>query len=249
MKKVAIVGGGPTWDDAPFDDHEYEIWVLGNQINRYQGLRIDRIFEIHDDLSEHSAEYPDYLLDLGLPLVVGHKFPYDPDKHNQVIVYPYNAVREIMDGDHLTSSPAYMMGMAVLEGFDEIAIYGTCMAVDDHEYFYQRPTMYAWIGYAKAKGIHVTTTAGLFVDTYIEGGETPLSALECGPFTEANLSEMVKIHDESIEKIDNKVLEMQVTRATHDGARQAYVRLRAIARAHEAGAQVGKLTDSFRIQE
>jgi len=52
LKKLAIVCGSPSSEmDAPFHDPEYDVWVLGNRLNRYP--RFDVVFEIHDDLSEH----------------------------------------------------------------------------------------------------------------------------------------------------------------------------------------------------
>ena len=50
-KKLAIVCGAPSSEmSAPFNDEQYEVWVLGNRSQNYP--RFDRIFEV--DYNENS---------------------------------------------------------------------------------------------------------------------------------------------------------------------------------------------------
>ena len=51
-RKIALLGGTETWKQAPFDDPEWEIWCLGNQLSLHQSYyqKIDLLFEIHNDL-------------------------------------------------------------------------------------------------------------------------------------------------------------------------------------------------------
>ena len=75
--KVAIVCGAPSSEFlAPYDDESWEIWVLGNRLDRHLDKRVTRVFEIHDDLSEHDdpTAYKQWLVDKKLPLVVGEAF-------------------------------------------------------------------------------------------------------------------------------------------------------------------------------
>ena len=246
-KKVALVGGGETWKEAPFEDESWDIWVHGNQYDRYEGThRITRIFEIHDDLSEHPEEYADWLCRQGVEVVVGSKFPI-PNLDN-VVKFDYSSAHDLMDGQHLTSTPAYMMAQAIMDGYTEIAIYGVEMAVDNHEYFKQRPAMYAWIAFAKCMGIKVTIAGGLFTDNYVEGRDWGKAKKLTGPFTEDGFLAVADRHIRAIKEIDDQIFQLQITRASHDGARQNAERSAKVARAVEAGASVKNLTDSLEIR-
>jgi hypothetical protein len=242
--KVAIVGGelGSEYL-APFEAPDWEIWVHGNQMGRHENRRVSRMFEIHDDLTEHEQGYPKWLSDKNIPMVVGKLFPIEG---SHITVYPFDEVNSIM-GEHLTSSPAYMMGMAILEGASEIGIYGVNMSIDDHEYFYQRSTMYAWIGYAQGLGIEVTIPkeSNLFVDSYVEGqGSGGKPDLEKPPFTEAQFQSMAAIHSNKIKECVSRIEADKQLIHTHNGAEQAYKRLAKVARATELGIDITSLSDS-----
>ena len=246
--KVIIVGGCPSSDYlAPFDT-DAQVWVHGNQLDRHEGKRIDKIFEIHDDLSEHDEAYPQWLINQNIDLVVGVKFPLESDR---VTRFPFGEVYKLLDGDHLTSTPAYMMALAILSGAESIGIYGVDMAVDDHEYFYQRPTMYAWIAYAKAKGIEITIPdeSSLFKDTYIEGrnsGGKPKLSLE--PFSQDEFLQMAQTHNKKMDELQAQQQMINAKIQTHDGCRQSYERMAKVARAIESGQQINSLADTAVIR-
>jgi len=227
--RVAIVGGSPlTRDLAPYDDSEWQIWVLGNQIDRYADKKADLVFEIHENLQEHGdpENYLEFVSAYGAPLVVSGAY----SKWGEV--YPYEAVNELMGGEYLTSSPAYMIGYAILKGAREIAIYGVEMSIDDHEYFKQRPAMYAWIGYCKGLGIKITIPekSGLFKENYCEGRDWN-SAIDNGVFSEDSFVRMEQRHREKIDELNQQI-------GRHDGAAQVYKNLQKVARAYKAGANV-----------
>lgn len=216
-------------------------------MDRHEGKRISRIFEIHDDLSEHSEIYTKWLVDKKIPMIVGDKFPISSP---HVSVFPFKSANALM-GEKLSSTPAYMMAYALLQpNVTEIGIYGVDMAVDDHEYFLQRPVMYAWIGYAIAKGIKITIPqeSSLFKDTYVEGrdwGGKP--ALGVKPFTEAEFTTMFDLHGQKKEEIKQQMAQLQSDYNTHDGCQQAYRKLAQTARAVESGQQIDTLTQTTRI--
>lgn len=241
--KIALVGGDPKTEHlAPFDDDDWDIWVLGNQYNRHQNRRVTRIFEIHDNLSQHEEWYPKWLIDTGIPLVIGKHFPI---KNKDTLVFPEKTANELMGGEFLSSSPAYMIALAILEGYDEIAIYGIDMAVDNHEYFKQRPEMYAWIAYAKAKGIEVTIPkeSSLFEGGYVEGRDWNGKVdVENPPFTQCQFEEMAQVHKDKITEYEIEKLKIIDLIHSHDGARQVYERLGRVARATESGITVDSLT-------
>lgn len=241
--KVAIVGGAPSTEYmAPFNNEEWDIWVLGNQLDRHLNRRVTKVFEIHDDLSEHDPRYPQWLVDHSPSLVVGDRFPLNDEK---IETYPRDSVNSIFGCEMLSSSPAYMMGYAIVSGYDEIAIYGVDMAVDDHEYFKQRPEMYAWIAYAKAKGIKVTIPdeSTLFKGGYDEGRDWGKGRVDT-PFSSAQFLEMASQHRNKREEIDKEILNLKMKLNAHAGAEQAYERMAKVARGLESGAMIQNIKDS-----
>ena len=238
-EKVAIVGGSPsTQMDAPFDDESYDIWVLGNQLDQYKDKRVTRVFEIHDNLSEHPPEYPTWLADKHIPLVVSENFPFHG---NYISVFDKEAAASILGQPMLSSSPAYMLSQAILEMYTTVDIYGVDMSVDNHEYFKQRPDMYALIGYAKANGIEVNipNSSTLFKSNYDEGRDWNNEAHR-GAFSSDELEKLAEMHRV-------KVAEYERLIQSHDGARQAYERLAMVAKRIESGIEINTLTETVRI--
>lgn len=246
--KVAIVGGATSWELAPFDDPEWEIWVLGNQLCRYEDKRIDLVFEIHEDLSEQKADYAESVVRRSPKLVVSKAFPIKKDRHTQIEVYPKEEVSKIIGG-HLSSSPAYMLGYAVLKGAEEVAIYGCDMAVADHEYFKQRPDMYAWIGYCMGKGIKVTLPGEthMFSSTYDEGRDWNGGSGD-GLFSQGSFAEMGKVHREEVKMLNARIRDMERDRDAHLGSAMAYEHLTTVARAAEGGADIKTIKEVTRAQ-
>lgn len=248
IKKVAIVGGSPDSQMlAPFDDYDWDIWVLGNQMNSYDGKRVDLVFEIHDNLSEQPHDYPEWLLEYAPKLMVGPEFPIKD--HEKIELYPKEDVNALLGFEALSSSPAYMFGFAVLRGYKEIAIYGVAMGVDNHEYFKQRPVLYSWIGYAKGKGIKVTIPkeATLLKDNYDEGRDWNNSK-PTGPFTIASFEEAIKEHESKCAEIENQIRELVVHKGRHEGCISTYNQMIKIARGMEGGAQINSISEVTRLK-
>ena len=240
--KVCIVGGCPETEHmAPYNDERWEIWVLGNQYDRHENRRVTRIFEIHDNLSGHEDHYPAWLVEKQIPMMVGKHFPVIAE---HVRLYPEKEANELLGGEYLSSSPAYMIALAILEGANEIAIYGIEMAVDNHEYFKQRPEMYAWIAYAKAKGIKITipSESTLFKGGYVEGRDWGGKIdMEKPPFTQVQFEEMAQIHQDKVNEYEVQKRKIEDLIHSHDGARQVYERLSRVARATESGIEVDSI--------
>ena len=240
--RIAIVGGCPETEHmAPYNDERWEIWVLGNQYDRHENRRVTRIFEIHDNLSGHEDHYPAWLVEKQIPMMVGKHFPVIAE---HVRIYPEKEANELLGGEYLSSSPAYMIALAILEGANEIAIYGIEMAVDNHEYFKQRPEMYAWIAYAKAKGIKITipSESTLFKGGYVEGRDWGGKIdMEKPPFTQVQFEEMAQIHQDKVNEYEVQKRKIEDLIHSHDGARQVYERLSRVARATESGIEVDSI--------
>lgn len=236
--KVACVGGAPSSQmSAPFEDEGWEIWVLGNQLKDYRGKRVTRIFEIHDDLATQTPGYAERLVGLGVPLVVGEKFPIRAD---HVTVFPFEAARKFFGRDYLTSSAAYMVAFALLNRFQEVALYGFDMAVDDAEYFHQRDCLHAWAGLAIGLGVKVTipNASPILKSHYTEGRDSrPTTA----PFTRLAFGERARAHRGKAEELRSMALQ-------HDGAAEAYEKMEQVARGVEAGLDIQSLDHGVKMR-
>jgi len=243
MKKIAIVGGSPTSEFlAPYDDKEWEIWVLGNMLDRHIDKRVTRAFEIHDDISERegSEDYIKWLASKKIPLIVGKKFPLVAD---HIEVYPYKEVKKLYGELYLTSSAAHMMALAILEGATHIGIYGIDMSVSDNEYFYQRACMESWVGYAKGcgVGVHIPESSHIGRSSFVYGADVkPNNA----PFTYSEFATMAQQHEDKVAELKHKVEEIKNSIHAHSGAAQAYKRMMKVARAIDGGNKVNTLLET-----
>jgi len=245
-KKVAIVGGAESWEQAPFDDKSWEIWVLGNQVQQYDHKRIDLIFEIHNDFSNRQDGYPEWLANHKFPMVVGEKYPVDNEFTE---VFSFDKARELMKGDYLTSTPAYMTAYALYSrpDIEEIGYWGCDMGVDNREYFYEQPVMQRWIGFCTAKGIKVTLPEGcpLGEPSYMEG-VTANAPEPNHPFSEGDFMDMVMRHKEKQQQCTEDMKVLEIKHAQHDAAIQVYTKLAQVGRAVDGGQEFGKLTQTLR---
>lgn len=237
--KVAIVCGAPITEMlAPFDDPTWEVWCLGNRLNKYldANKRISRVFEIHDYLSERHdpKEYARWLVSHRIPIVVGEKFPMEvvPTDWYDWVIFDYKRSEEIFGSIYLTSSPAYMMSQAIAEGATYIALYGVDLNVNDHEYFWQRPCLEAWVGFARGKGINVIipTQSSFGKSHYAEGRDWDGVRNEPGPFTEQSLLDMAALHKEEQAKIEAQIKQLTMDFSAHNGAKEAYELIAKVAR-------------------
>ncbi len=248
--KIAIVCGSPSSEFlAPFDDESWEIWVLGNRPNRFDGKRVTRIFEIHDDIEkEGGLKYAQWLVDRNIPMVVGEKFPIEAP---HVMKFSFDESEKLIGQLYLSSSSAYMVSQAITDGATEIGVYGVDMAVDDHEYFWQRPCMDGWIQFAKGRGIKVTIPEESSIGKcdYIEGrGTGGKPDFSKAPFTQEGFEAMSKRHLDTIEKLRQEINQKELLIEGHSGAQQVYHRLSQVARAVEAGVTFKTLTEAFSIK-
>ena len=192
---------------------------------------------------------------MNIPMVVGEKFPLDAP---HVERFPFNRAREFFDADMLSSTPAYMMALALIEGAENIGIWGVDMAVDDHEYFHQQPVMMAWIGYAMGRGVSITIPEESALHprrhAYVEGrdyrhGEKAMVRGATGPFTSSEFFRMIGLHADEVGKARDQIAALEARVAMHEGARQAYERLSKVARAVESGQDIDGLAGSFAVRQ
>ena len=179
MKRMAIVGTGPSWQLTPWNDPGMELWSLNDAFRLPGFQRADRWFDLHPfdhfwfapkDAKQISAKdlpvgcyvrpqgYLEWLQQLQIPLYLQNDPPagFGPQAQR----FPKAQIEEAF-GQYMTSTPAWMLALAVLEGFKEIHIYGIHLATES-EYMEQRPNFEYLIGRVLGTGkTHVTVTKGM----------------------------------------------------------------------------------------
>ena len=174
-RRIAIVGTAPTWQMTPWDDPTLEIWLL-NDMHVLNPPRADRWYDLHPiDKMWFRQEARGKVFAGDVP--AGHFIR--PPNHvqwlrSQVIpVYVQDAAAlgspsartfpkaeiEAKFGTHFASSPAWMIGHALLEGVTELHIYGIHLATE-WEYMRQKPNMSFLLGLAAGRGVKVVIPKG-----------------------------------------------------------------------------------------
>lgn len=151
--KVAIVGfAASSRADAPYDDPTWSIWGL-NQLYRWVP-RADRHFEIHANFMDAVVDGTDYrgwLRRCSLPIYMTQRQPDIPNS----VTYPLQRVIKDLEVDYFTSTIAYEIALAIVEGFKEIALYGVDLIVNE-EWAHQKPCVEFLLGLANGRGITTT---------------------------------------------------------------------------------------------
>lgn len=252
--KIALVGGAESWQQAPFDDKSYQIWVIANQLPQYDQKRVDLIFEIHNDFSNREPGYAERVAGFNFPLIVGEHFPI---KGDHIKTFDFEASKKLMDYGgqlNLTCSMAYMISHAISEyhnkgeKVEEIAMFGIDLAVNDTEYFYEQPCVKEWMGLARGYGIKITLPDGcpLGAPNYAEG-ITSNHPEGLGPYTEKNFLELASIHQKMMDELEEKRSQLLTKMQNHSGAIQNLKMLARTARATDGGQVIKTLTQTVRI--
>lgn len=186
---VALLGGAPTWSDAPFHDPTWQIWAHAS-CQPLHPIRVDRWYDLHRvevwrrgkswyrPLEDEPETYVDWLAAQTVPVVMQDHYPIVPTSER----YPLRAIVEafgivpkewdvterqwwdlVKHRGELTATGSYMLAQAIYEGVDELALYGMDYAGNDllHiERTVQKPGVKYWVGIARGLGIPVTIAPG-----------------------------------------------------------------------------------------
>ena len=143
--KVAICGTGGHRDLIKY--YPGEVWCVTKAYPRLLPRKgkgkADRIFELH-----HPKHYK-RLKGANVPVVLPHPHPDIPDA---IILPKEELISEF--GNFFHSSIAWMMGMALYEGAEAMALLGVHMALSS-EYGAQRDDIFYFLGIAKERGVKV----------------------------------------------------------------------------------------------
>ena len=165
-------------DLTPYGDDTIEIWGL-NELYNYVP-RWDRWFELHDRKIFYESFSTDNPRTKGYLEWLQSQKPDKPiymvEKYDDIpasVAYPYDAMLERYASiRYYTSSIAYMLALAIAEGYQEIHVYGVDMMMDD-EYAFQRACCDFFIGIALGMGrkVYVPWQSALLKGSYLYGKE------------------------------------------------------------------------------
>jgi hypothetical protein len=237
MKKVALLGYAPSWKLAPFDDPEVEIFSL-NDFWKYTP-RWDRWFEVHDadtlgiskrDLGESEVKrHLDWLKAQppGKPIYMQAEFC--DGRFPAAVPLPLDRLTERF-GRYFTSTIGMMIGMAIIDDYEWIGLYGIDLA-SDVEYQDQRPNAEYLVGYARGQGrtVVIPDSSAMCKAGHVYGIEKPL--VEVG-----GIGLAMSKHKQMLEKKHHETLAVL---NTLDGAIQVCENVEKILRHGERGVQVG----------
>lgn len=144
MKRVAIMGLGDGWKNAPLDMDRWTLNVAVFQTSE----RIDLHFEIHAPGTasmEHwelmAKAVKDCCQQRAIPLFSNENFPWEK-------------YIEHFDTDFYSCTICHMIAHAIYEGYNEIHLYGANFR-EDHIDADEKAGVDFWCGMAKSRGIKV----------------------------------------------------------------------------------------------
>ena len=170
-KKVGIIGCAESKTMAPFNDHaEWEFWGVNNLNLTLKGPW-SRWFELHvfdydgikytrrgqaDFRGQPVKQYLESLQAMNIPVYMQRPWDVIPN----AVPFPLDLILKTFPRKYFTNTISWMIALALLEGFEEIGIWGVDMAVSSplrqqNEYSHQRPSCEYFIGIAEGKGIKV----------------------------------------------------------------------------------------------
>lgn len=173
-RRIAIIGTAPTWRQTPWDDPTLELWCL-NDFHVLNPPRADRWFDLHPldkmffrarDQQLFAHQIPEgafvrptghleWLRQQTIPVYVQDAAALGSPS---AVTFPKAEVERAI-GPYFASSPAWMIGLALLEGVTELHIYGIHLATE-WEYVKQKPNMLFLLGLAAGRGVKIVIPKG-----------------------------------------------------------------------------------------
>lgn len=152
MKQVVLLGTAPSsFSLAPFHNKEWDIWACSP--GTCSAPRVDRRYELHrwEPGQEWFSEgYIKILKECKGPVIMSEQVDEIPNCQ----VVDWMARVEYFGPYFFTSTLAWMMADAILEGYEKIALYGVDMAATS-EYHDQRMGCQYFAMLAASRGIEV----------------------------------------------------------------------------------------------
>jgi len=139
MKPLSIVGRSAGFEK--YLETEGAVWCVSSVFKQMYPDKVDLIFNLHKP-----DAFEKWLPEEWQRVVIGFPGPYRQ--------YPVQTMLNKY-GPVFGSSIAWMIALAIEEGYEKINIFGCDMASKE-EYIYQRDTFFYMVGRAEALGIEVS---------------------------------------------------------------------------------------------
>ncbi len=142
-------------------DKRYEFWALNDMFKVLPDGAADRWFQIHTRTvaSEPTKFSPEGCLEwcktATIPVYMQEHYGDIP----MSVKYPLDEILAKFKRRYFTSTPAYMVALALYEGFEEIKLFGIDMSVGT-EWGIEKPCMEYWIGRAEGMGVELVIPDG-----------------------------------------------------------------------------------------
>ena len=147
--KLAIVGAANSCSQAPYNDKSWDIWGLNHYFNRVP--RKTKWFDLHD-----LKDYPEAHLSILSRFKDNLIIAKEDERLPEATVYPYNQVCKMIGGKHLCSSVAYMLALAIMQGYTTIKFFGITLQQPDEIRTEQRANLRELVFFARGRGINVS---------------------------------------------------------------------------------------------
>lgn len=148
MKKLAIVGSAPnTQQDVPFDDPDFDIWVLNEAATKDWCKRWSACFQMHEPeiYTGHNTKDPHHWEWLqrshGHPIYMQEIDPRVPDS----VRYPLEDAIDLVGMRYLSSTISMCCALAALQEYEYVEFHGIELSAT--EYKSQAECMRFWIGF------------------------------------------------------------------------------------------------------
>ena len=191
--------------DRWFQIHEAEDFTRENNPNdheHYEWLQAEHNFPIY--MQERFSEIPNAKK---YPLERYDKFFFDNAYTADMTTLEKQAWLDAYEHGYFTSTFAYMMAMAITEGFKRIEIWGFHIG-SQSEYLYQKGACEFWVGQALGRGIEV-----------ILAGSSPIMKGELYGYEFSQIVQAPELEDRIME-LDKEILPLQHLTMQLQGARK-----------------------------
>lgn len=155
-KRVIILGSGPGWDTCPYNS---EVWAVGKMLMLNPSpKKVDRLFNMDDIDHLLMIRRGVFSRDAYIKAINERRVPFYSvrtyEDIPQSVEYPLREVVEKVKVPYFENSIAYMIALAIVEGYEQIDLYGVAQ-MGAHEYVKERGCVEYWLGVAAGLGLAV----------------------------------------------------------------------------------------------
>jgi len=157
--EVILLGMGTTRVECPFDAETWSVNMGYMQTFQLDG-HFTRIILTHTQVKDvygrgaFNWEHFNKLAEAGIKVYNTHKV-----KGLNSTMYPFKRITKKFNTDYFSNTFAYMIAMALDEGYKKIRLFG-CDMMTQSEYAWEKGGMEYWLGLANGMGVKCEITEG-----------------------------------------------------------------------------------------